>query len=82
MRGPGWLLCHFKVTCWHWALGGDGGINLPGPLLSAGYLVQCFLNERLMEEEGWLQRTEPQGYPGGRAGCQSQHLLSNPGRRP
>jgi len=41
----------------------------PGRLLSAGYLVKCFLNERLMEEERWLQRTEPQGYPCRRAGC-------------
>lgn len=70
MSGPGWLLCHFKVTRWHRALGGAGGINLPGLLLSAGYLVKCFLNERLMEEEGWLHRTEPQGYPCRHASCQ------------
>lgn len=79
MSSPGWPLCHFKVTRWHRALGGAGGINLPGPLLSAGYLVKCFLNERLMEEEGWLQRTEPQGYPCRRTGCQLPAPAISPG---
>lgn len=78
MSGPGWPLCHFKVTRWHRALGGAGGINLPGLLLSAGYLVKCFLNERLMEEEGWLHRTEPQGYPRRHASCQLQRPLPPP----
>lgn len=38
----------------------------PGAALSGGYLVKCFLNERLMGEEGWLQCSEPQGYRGRR----------------
>lgn len=54
MSGARWPSCPFKVTRWHRALRGAGGIHLPGPSVSVGYLVKCFLNERLMEEEGWL----------------------------